>query len=193
MTDDQPKRGRGRPRVYGKRQNFAFRVTEETRQRLIESATQAGRSLSEEIEFRINRDLGWEATKNDIEEMKRRAVAWEDASRVKAIRAAGLQILREIEGQPTRAIVDLETLFAEADGIVRGLRSGFTDKDAPPAVSETHPMTKEEADRALAELDKIRRQIEAAQERMAAEDRLDAEAAASDSQVVQPRRRKAKP
>src|SRR4051812_2127946 len=83
MIDDLSKRGRGRPKVYGKRQNFSFRVTEETRQRLIESATRAGRSLSEEIEFRLGRDFGWEATQNDIEEIKRRAVAWEDASRVK--------------------------------------------------------------------------------------------------------------
>ena len=170
MTDDQPKRGRGRPKVYGKRQNFVFRVTEETKRRLIESATQAGRSLSEEIEFRINRDFGWEATQGDIEEMKRRALAWEDASRVKAIRAAGLQILREIEGQPTRAIVDIETLLAEADGIAHGLRSGFVDAKAPPPVSVPRPMTKEEADRALAQIDEIRRQIEAAREQMAAED-----------------------
>ena len=50
-------------------------------------------------------------------------------------------------------------------------------------------MTKEEFDRLLAQLDEIRRSIEAARERMAAEDRLDAEAAASDSRAP----RKAKP
>ena len=171
MTDEQePKRGRGRPRVYGKRQNFNFRLTDAIRQRLVDSALQAGRSLSEEIEFRIGRDFGWEATKQDIEEMKRRAALWEDASRVKAIRAAGLTILREIEGRPTRVIVDLETLLAEADGLMRGLRSGWVDPKAPPTASESRPMTKEEADRVLAQIDEIKRSIETARERMAAED-----------------------
>lgn len=177
MTDEQPKRGRGRPKVYGKRQNFVFRVTEETKQRLIESATQAGRSLSEEIEFRINRDFGWEATKSDIEQIKRDAVMWADTSRANAIRAAGLQILREIDGRPTRAIVDLETLLAEADGISRGLRAGFFDDSAPPAVSEPRPMTPEEYDRLLATLAEIRRDTEAAQERTRTADKA-AEAAA---------------
>ena len=171
MTDDQePKRGRGRPRVYGKRQNFNFRLTDQIRQRLIDSALQNGRSLSEEVEWRLNRDFGWESTQRDIEEMSRRAVAWQDAAYVKALRAAGLMILREIEGKPTRAIIDIETLFAEADGIARGLRSGFVDPKAGPTVSEPRPMTDEEAQRALAQIDEIRRQIEAARERMAAED-----------------------
>jgi hypothetical protein len=123
-----------------------------------------------EIEFRIGRDFGWEATKQSIEEIERRAASWEDASRVKAIRAAGLTILREIEGRPTRVIVDLETLLAEADGIVRGLRSGFIDDKAPPKVSERRPMTKEEADRVMAQIDEIKRRLDAARERMAAED-----------------------
>jgi hypothetical protein len=50
------------------------------------------------------------------------------------------------------------------------LRSGFIDPKAPPTVSEPRPTTKEEFDRLLAQLDEIRRSIEAAQERMAAED-----------------------
>ena len=172
MTEQQKptQRGRGRPPKYGKRRNFNFRLSEEVRQHVIESAARTGRSLSEELEFRVSRDIGWEATKSDIEEMKRRAGLWEDESRVKAIRAAGLAILRDIEGRPTRVIVDLETLLAEADGIARGLRSGFIDPKAPPTVSEPRPMTKEEFDRLLAQLDEIRRSIEAAQERMAAED-----------------------
>jgi hypothetical protein len=59
-ADQKPKRGR--PPVYGKRRpTFSFRITEETKQRLIESAMQAGRSISEEIEFRINRDLDRES------------------------------------------------------------------------------------------------------------------------------------
>ena len=55
-------RKRGRPAKFAgvKRQNFSFRITEEMRQRVIEAATESGRSLSEEIEFRLNRDLHWE-------------------------------------------------------------------------------------------------------------------------------------
>src|SRR5262245_51193957 len=99
MTDqDQPpKRPRGRPPKYagqGKRQNFSFRITEKTRERLIESVKQSGRSLSEEIEFRLNRDLNWEETKGDINEMRAEAAAIRSAARVHALRAAGLQILR---------------------------------------------------------------------------------------------------
>lgn len=175
MTDiERPKRGRGRPKVYGKRQNFAFRVTEETRARLIESAQQNGRSLSEEIEFRINRDFGWETSQTDIEAIKHRALLWEDASRVKAIRAAGLTILREIDGKPTRVIVDLDRLLSEAEGMTYGLRAGFIDATAPPpAAAAPRAMTQQEADRALAELDAIKRQIEAARARMAAEHAAD--------------------
>ena len=142
MTDDLPKRGPGRPKVYGKRQNFVFRVTEETKQRLIDSATRNGRSLSEEIEFRVNRDLGWEATKQDIEEIKREALVWADAGRVKAIREAGVQILREIEGTPKRVILDLETLLAEADGIARGYRAGFEPATEEDAAEEAPPPKK---------------------------------------------------
>ena len=58
-ADQKPKRGR--PRVYGKRQNFSFRITAETKHRVIDSALRNGRSLSEEIEFRINRDLDRES------------------------------------------------------------------------------------------------------------------------------------
>ena len=154
-----------------------FPRTEETKQRLIESAMRNGRSLSEEIEFRINRDFGWEATKSDIEVMKRQALAWADASRAQAIRAAGLQILREITGKPTRVIVDLETLLAEADGIMRGLRPGFLDENAAPAVSEPHTMTQEEWDQATAKLAEIRRTFQEAQELAAAEDAAAEEAA----------------
>src|SRR5215469_7496611 len=136
MTDqDQPpkKRPRGRPPKYagqGKRQNFSFRITEKMRERLIESVKQSGRSLSEEIEFRLNRDLDWEETKGEINKMLAEAAAIRSAAHVQALRAAGLMILRDIEARPTRVIVDLETLLAEADGIARGLRGGFFDEKA---------------------------------------------------------------
>src|SRR5215472_8749222 len=113
MTDqDQPpKRLRGRPPKYageGKRQNFSFRITPDMRERLIAAVKQSGRSLSEEVEFRLNRDLNWEQTKGDIHKMFAEAAAIRSAAHVQALRAAGLMILRDIEGRPTRVVVDLE-------------------------------------------------------------------------------------
>jgi hypothetical protein len=121
--------------------------------------------VSEEIEFRLLRDFGWEATKGDIDAMRAQAAALVSAARVQAIRAAGLVILREIEGKPTRAIIDLETLLAEADGLARGLRGGFTTEDAPPPASGApRSMTLEEEKRLLAELEESRRTIRDAME-----------------------------
>jgi hypothetical protein len=152
----------GRP-SKGKRGTFTFRVSAELRDKLEAAAAFHGRSVSEEIEFCLG-------LYQDIEEAKRQALAWSDTSRANAIRAAGLQILREIDGKPTRAIVDLETLLAEADGIARGLRSGFEDPKAPPAVSEPHPMTQEEWDQGTAKLAEIKRRIDEAQARTRAAD-----------------------
>jgi hypothetical protein len=178
MTKKQemPKRGRGRPPKYGKRRNFNFRLSEKARQALVESAEKTERSLSEELEFRVNRDLGWEAAKGDIEGMRARAAAWESAAMINAIRAAGLAILREIDARPVRVIVDLETLLAEADGIARGLRGGFTDeKSAQP--SNERSRTADEERRLIAkekqlleELEKTKRELHEAMERTLTDD-----------------------
>jgi hypothetical protein len=129
MTDAT--QGRGRPAKPGKT-TFNFRISADLRQMLVAAAAKSGLSLTEEAELRLKRDFAWEAAKGDIEELKRQALVWADAARVKAIREAGVQILREIDGNPKRVILDLETLLAEADGIARGLRSGF-EPEAPPA------------------------------------------------------------
>src|SRR5215472_17365539 len=108
--DQPPKRPRGRPPKYagqGKRQNFSFRITPAVRERLIAAVRESGRSLSEEIEFRLSRDLNWEETKGDINKMFAEAAAIRSAAHVQALRAAGLVILRDIEARPTRVIVDL--------------------------------------------------------------------------------------
>ena len=153
--------GQAKPPAQLKRNNLSFRTRAGLRERLEKAAAAGGRSVSEEIEHRLLRDFGWEATKADIDEMKARAAAWENSARIGAIRAAGLQILREISGRPTQVIIDLETLLAEADGLARGLRSGFFDKPQP-ARDEPRPMTPEEAQRALEEIEKIKRMLEAA-------------------------------
>lgn len=61
MTEgDAPKRPPGRPRKYpaeGKRPNLTFRLSEDTRRRLLEASLQSGRSLSEEIELRVDKSF----------------------------------------------------------------------------------------------------------------------------------------
>jgi hypothetical protein len=162
MTDqDQPKPKRGRPPKYaGPRQNFNFRITPQTRERVIAAAKESGRSLSEEIEFRVNRDLSWEQSIADIKRLHAEAAAQLSAARVQALRLVGLQILRETEGRPTRVVVDLASLLAEADGIARALRSGFFAGETAPAVEPTRPMTAEEEQRLFAELAELRRTME---------------------------------
>ena len=63
----------------------------------------------------------------------------------------------------SRAVIDLETLLAEADGIGRGLRSGFVPQDAPPP-SEA-PITAEEERRLLAEIEDLKQKLAAAMAR----------------------------
>jgi TraY domain len=78
MTDQAPpktKRGRGRPPKYAGtgRRNFNFRITEKTRQRLIETVKETGRSLSEEIEWRIDHSFLCEDILGDVKDYERRA------------------------------------------------------------------------------------------------------------------------
>ena len=168
MTDvDQEKRKRGgqpKPAAARKRNNLTFRTRDDLRERLERAAGRSNRSVSEEIEFRLLRDFGWEATKGDIDAMRAQAAASLSAARVQMVRLAALQILREVEGRPRRVVIDFETVLAEADGIARGLRSGFEPQDAPPP-SETPKMTAEEEERLLAEIENLKRELAAAMAR----------------------------
>ena len=69
---DGEKRGRGRPLKApekGKRQNYTFRLHDSTRERLIEAARAANRTLSEEIEYRVEHSFGIEQEVNVLQEM----------------------------------------------------------------------------------------------------------------------------
>jgi hypothetical protein len=163
--------GQPKPLAQRKRNNLTFRTRDELRERLEKAAAASGRSVSEEIEYRLNRDFGWEATKGDITEMLAQARAQQSAARVHALRAAGLMILRDIEARPTRVIVDLETLLAEADGIARGLRPGFIEEKAPPAPPRAEPRrTAEEERDLLRTLEDIMRKLDEAVARARAAD-----------------------
>jgi len=169
MTTEQPRRKRGGqpmdPSVK-KRRNLTFRTRDDLRDELERLAAASFRSVSEEIEFRLRRDIAGERAAMDagrlLAEAKQinaeaRAVhvearAARTAAYVQALRQAGIAILREISGAPTRVVIDLATLTAEADGIARGLRSGFTDDQPAPAAK----MSAEEEARLLAELADMR-------------------------------------
>jgi hypothetical protein len=152
---DESKRKRGRPPKYageGVRQNFSFRITPKVRERLIAVVKQSGRSISEEIEFRLNRDLNWEDSKGDINQMLAEAAAARSAARVLGLRAAGFLIVREIGGRPSRVIFDIEKMLAEGDAIV----SAFGPSEQPlPDTKTVRPWTTEEERRVSQELENI--------------------------------------
>jgi len=103
------------------------RTTPELRRRLEEAAAQSGRSLGQEVEFRLMRDVSWEDSKRDIDQMRAQAEVAVSAAHIQAIREAGLQIVREAGGGDVTVNVSLELLNAEADGIIK---SGFVDPEA---------------------------------------------------------------
>jgi len=184
MTDhdqSQQKRPPGRPPKYageGKRQNFSFRITPAVRERLIAAVRESGRSLSEEIEFRIGRDLNWEKTKGDIDKMLAEATAIRSDAYVHALRAAALLILRDIEARPRRVVIDLDTLLAEADGVMRALRSGFVDDreqpTKPPAPRRSKADEQALAQKAQGELESLRPQLADAERRTQAAEKKSA-------------------
>jgi hypothetical protein len=177
VTDvDQEKRKRGgqpKPAAARKRNNLTFRTRDDLRERLERAAERSNRSVSEEIEFRLLRDFGWEAAKGDIDAMRAESAVLVSAARVQALRAAGFQILREIEGKPTRAVVDLDSLFAESAGVARGLRSGFVPQDVPLPSDTPRPMTAKEENRVLKELEEIKRTLDEVMARTRANDEPD--------------------
>ena len=147
MKPAKTKRKRGgqpKPPSERKRNNLTFRARDQLKTALESAAAVSGRSVSEEIEFRLNRDFSWEAGKQRIEDMVAETKARLDASRLQAIRQAGFQIVRDAGGNVT-VNVSPELLLAEADGI---LRSGFV---APENVdkSPTEIMVERTVERAV--------------------------------------------
>jgi hypothetical protein len=69
MAAPKETKRKGRPPKYageGKRQNFSFRIRDKTRERLIATVAETGRSLSEEIEYRIDQSFQWEDAFGDV-------------------------------------------------------------------------------------------------------------------------------
>jgi hypothetical protein len=185
----------GPPARYGRRPTLTIRLQEPLYRAIKKSAAEHGKSLSEEIEDQLSTLGDLETARRELEQM--RAITTKEyaaaasvlkdagevrsAARVQAIRAAGLQILREIEGRPTRVIVELETLLAEADGLAGGLRSGFFAGENPPAAEAPRPMTAEEGERLMRELEEIKQSLKTVVEKTLAADAGAEEAARSKS------------
>ena len=55
-------------------------------------------SLTEEAELRLKRDFAWEATKQDIDQMRRDATAWRDADHLNVLRLVGYQFCARLTG-----------------------------------------------------------------------------------------------
>ncbi len=114
-TGRPPKSPDGQPRI-----THSMRLRGQIREQLIEAAKKAERSISEEIEHRVEQSF---VRDGYVAEAK----AARDAARIQAIRDAALQIVHEAGGGVT-VNVSLEMLHAKADGIVR---SGFVDPADP--------------------------------------------------------------
>ncbi len=104
---------------------MSVRVPEHLKERLDASASAAGHSLTAEIEFRLNRDLSWEETKQSIERLRAEAAAELEETRLRALRLAGFQIVAEMGG-PQRVTIDIDRLRAAAKGV---MASGFLHTD----------------------------------------------------------------
>jgi hypothetical protein len=128
MSETGEKRARGRPRkAEGERRgpNITFRTPGGLRTKLENAASHSGWSISEEVVFRLNRDFGWEESKKNIDRTLEEAAAYRDESFLQALRAAGMQLVREADGATT-VNVNLEHMRAAAQGI---LQFGFISTD----------------------------------------------------------------
>jgi predicted DNA-binding protein len=184
MARKRTKRKRGPPARYGRRPTLTIRLQEPNYEVIKAGAAEHGKSLSEEIEDRLETVEDLETARRQLEDMRaattkmhslaarllREAAAERSAARVQTVRMAALMLLREIEGRPTRVIVDLETLLREADGVARAF--GFFDpKNPPPDPEPVRPMTAEEVQRLLDEIEEIKRWLQAAQATASASDK----------------------
>jgi hypothetical protein len=133
MSETEAPKRRGRPPMgAGKRQNSSFRLAPAVRQRVADSAAAGGRSVSQEIERRVELSFQLEARIAEIEARAaetntlredvlgkfREAEELRSANRIAAIRTAGFRILREIDGTPSRVIISIAMLEGEADGFI---------------------------------------------------------------------------
>lgn len=149
MTDKQK---RGRPFKPGKTV-FNFRMAKDLRQVLSENAEKSGRSMTEEAEILMQHGLQWQAARQELEQLKRDALKWRDAEFLNVLRLVGYQILRETDGRPTRLVVDIQSLLAEANGLAHGLDSFIRPSSAKVRTAEEERLLLEDLKQSRRDLD----------------------------------------
>lgn len=81
MKKESKRGGKLKPPAQRKRNNLTFRARDQLKASLAAAAEINRRSLSEEIEHRLEKSFLYEQALGDVEEFKRRAVAAEAAAR----------------------------------------------------------------------------------------------------------------
>jgi hypothetical protein len=124
----------GPPARYGRRPTLTVRLQMPLYRVIKKVAAEHGKSISEEIEGRVQASVGLETERAEVakdraEVEKLHANAWAtlakandllEANRIQALRLAGHRILREIDGTATRALVlPIGKLEAEAEAMMR--------------------------------------------------------------------------
>jgi hypothetical protein len=173
MAAKKAKRKPGPPARYGRRHVLTIRAQQHVYRAIQRAATAHGKSLSEEIEDRLETGLDLETARHQLEQMREAttkmhamaasvlsdAAEERSAARVMALRLTGFELLRSVEGKPTRITVDVGLLRSETDSF---LRSGFLPNPAAeqlPPRQEPQAMTAEENERLLREIELLRATI----------------------------------
>ena len=174
MAPKKLRRKPGPPARYGRRPTLTIRLQEPLYRTIKEAAAAHGKSLSEEIEDRLEAGATLEAARREAAELL--AVARRDLSdvnalrhptRIQALREAGHQIVREAGGKITVNVIP-EALETLADGI---LRSVFVMQEQLPAArAAIKQMADEEIQRMMKELEEVKQSLKTAVEKTLAAD-----------------------
>jgi DNA-directed RNA polymerase specialized sigma24 family protein len=131
MAATEVKRGRGRPPKApekGKRQNYTFRLSDSARQLLVEAAEKSGRSVSEEIEERVERSFEVDALMNS---MTNEAV-WNVMESIKANKGKPIDLAFAIA---------LAESIARSERETRGVNSQLLKTDLVPFITSLYRAT----------------------------------------------------
>jgi hypothetical protein len=132
----RPKRRRGgqpKPAAERKRNNLTFRARDQLRADLEKAASEANRSMSEEIEYRLGRALQWEKVLGDVEAFRAQLAEYK---------------IRFAEAERQRKLYDPSPqLGLGARWFLPGMHnipeSGFEDPNAPPPSPTLPPVVRE--------------------------------------------------
>jgi hypothetical protein len=133
MTDQEPPKRKGRPPKYageGKRQNFSFRIRDKVREQLIAAVQETGRSLSEEIEHRLERSF----EENDRLDYLKNEAVWRQMAVIKANKGQRINL------DLTIALMDS---ISQAEREVRGGNTQAHDTDLRQYVTAEYEATRD--------------------------------------------------